>query len=267
MHSSVAVPNRDVNFIDNFFVDFYQQPTIVESVRAGAGIALQVVATGNYFARANMSFNGYWGNSGTHDPMVFTGNEIYDPPNGIHLSLVTRGEAGSAGSHKFLDADVFDNNAYGGTFKAIKLQCNGGTTNDLTLAQWRTATDACRVTPASAVGFDINSTAVANPTVNKIKVVPNQYQCPSGCPFTDSAWGNIYLVNWENAASDTVDISSVVGVGKLYVVRYPRDFWGPPAASGTCPSSGACNVTLPTRRTAAEATGEFTNAYVITGEP
>jgi hypothetical protein len=122
------------------------------------------------------------------------------------------------------------------------------------------------VTPASAVGFDINSTNPANPTTNKIVVLQNEYQCPS-CAFSDQDRGNIYVINWENASSDVVDISSVVGFGKDYVVRYARDFFGTAAASGTCPGSGACNVTLNLRRSSGEATTKFVNAYVITAEP
>lgn len=242
-------PNPAVTLKDNYFVDFYHNNSLYESIRFGNGTAIQANVTGNYLAKTNFHYLGYWGNSGTHDPIVFTGNEIYDPPNGVHLSLATVNEAvTSTGVLKINNADVWNNNTYGGTFKASNLRCNGGQSTNLTLTQWRTNTNNCRVTPGSA-GFDLNSTVVANPTVNKIEVVPNQYQCSSGCPFTDSAWGNIYAVNWQNSSSITVNISSVVAPGKFYVVRYPRDFYGTPAASGTCPSSGACNVSLPTRRT------------------
>lgn len=263
---SSTLTAADINLVDNYFVDHYHSASLLESVRMGAGLPVQTRITGNYFAKTNIAFSGYWGNAGAHDPLVFTGNQIYAPPGGNHINLITKGTSGADGSHKFLDADNWDNNTYGGTFRVGTLRCNGGTTSNLSLATWRTSTDACRVTPASAVGFDINSTNPANPTVNKIEVIQNQYQCPN-CVFQDGDWGLVYIVNWENASGDDVDISSVVGPNKDYTVRYPRDFFGTPAATGTCPGSGACTASLPTKETSAGAAGKFTNAYVITAEP
>ena len=259
--------NKEVIFKDNVMADFFHSSSYRASVRMGSGAPVQFVFTGNYFARANIAPEGYWGNSGTHPTTIFTGNEIYDPPNGIHVFLFqTRGLSGALGSHKIPDADDWDDNVYGGTAQ-FQLFANGTNSGTLSLANWRTATDAARVTPASAVGFDINSTNPANPTTDKVVVTVNEYQCPVGCPFTDSAWGNIYCVNWDGNSTCSADISSAVGVGKDYTIRYPRDFFGTPAASGTCPASGACNVSLPTKRTDAEASGRFANAYVITAQP
>jgi hypothetical protein len=118
----------------------------------------------------------------------------------------------------------------------------------------------------SGKAFDLGSKTVSNPTTNKVVVLKNEYQCSGGCPFTDQARGNIYIANWANSPNQTVNISPVVRPSKRYVVRYARDFFGTPAASGTCPGSGACSVSLPVRRSSSGST-IFTGAYVITGEP
>lgn len=223
--------------------------------------------TNNYWARSNFVPQGYWGNTGTRPHcFVFTGNEIYDPDNGNHIQeFVTNGTTGSRGSQKIPDCDLWDLNTYGGTFKA-QLFANGTNSGNRTLSQWRTSTDAARVTPASAVGFDINSTEVANPTVNKIVVLQSEYICPA-CTFQNSDYGHIYVVNWENVTTDIVDISSVVGLNRQYNVRYADDFFGTVAASGTCPGTAPCNVILPTKHTNAGAAQQFALAYVITAEP
>lgn len=262
-----GTPTHHTILKSNFFVDFYHDNSDLSSVQLGVSQPMTAEVTNNYFARANVAPYGYWGNAGTHDVFIFTGNEIYDPPGGVHIKgFQTRGTSGAVGSHKILDADDWDDNIYGGTFQG-QLFCNSTNSGTLSLANWRTATDACRVTPASAVGFDINSTNPANPTTDKVTVVVNEYQCSIGCPFTDQARGNIYAVNWDGNSTVSANISTVVGVGKTYTIRYPRDFFGTPATSGTCPGAGACTVSLPTKRTDAEASGKFANVYIITAQP
>lgn len=256
---------------DNVFADFFHNSSELRSVKT-QNVSMQGVITGNYFAKTNFAIDGYWGNQGTRDPWIFTGNEIYDPPGGVHLPVFqTRKENGAAsgadGSFKIPNADIWNNNTYGGTFVA-EIFCNGLNSGTSTLAQWRDRTDNCRVTPSgtNANGFDLSSTNPANPTTAYIEIHQNEYQCPT-CVFTDQDRGNIYVVNWALASAVTVDISSVVGPNKFFNVRYPRDFFGSVAATGICPSAGACNVSLPTRRTSAEASGKFANAYVITAQP
>jgi len=132
--------------------------------------------------------------------ITFTGNTVYsDAANQVYLRTGT----GQSTSNY-----VWNSNRY---FGSNKFALNGSIKD---FANWKTAS-----------GLDGNSTFQAGrPTGVWSSVRPNQYE---------SGRGNIVIYNWNNQAAVSVDLSSVLSVGKRYEIRDVQNYFGSPVASGT----------------------------------
>jgi hypothetical protein len=120
------------------------------------------------------------------------------------------------------------------------LHANGTDRGAVDFATWKTATDAARVTPASATGFDqVSSTEGKTPSTDLVECFYNFYQ-PN--------WGKCRAIDFDGNGSITIpkaEAEKIVGSGKTYKVRNERDFYGSPLKSGTYTGSGISSIKLP----------------------
>jgi hypothetical protein len=177
----------------------------------------------------------------------FQNNRILNPTGGVYIDLMTRRTvAGDPActmnsSVKIRDQDVWDNNTYGrttgtGTFN---LNANGSALTGRTLGQWRVDTDNARETPASAVGFDINSTEGGVPSTDEVECFSN---------FYNPNWGKCRAINWDGNTTvvlPAAEVSKIISNGKTYKVRNERNFFGTPLTSGTWTTGTNITVTMP----------------------
>ncbi|HYT33225.1 MAG TPA: right-handed parallel beta-helix repeat-containing protein [Thermoanaerobaculia bacterium] len=82
--------------------------------------------------------------------------------------------------------------------------------------------------------FPLNEYLPERPTAAQVFVRPNRYE---------PGRAHVTVFNWSNAASVSVDLSSIVPVGAVYEIRNAKDYFRGPFATGTSRGSA---VELPT---------------------
>jgi hypothetical protein len=83
----------------------------------------------------------------------------------------------------------------------------------LTLSGWRSAT-----------GQDLSSSFARSTPPNAVFLRPNQYE---------PGRGHLVIYNWSNAATITLNLSSVLTPGRPYEIRNAANYYGTPVLSGT----------------------------------
>jgi hypothetical protein len=190
----------------------------------------------NYLVRTQLDVGWFWGVGEVQytqtAPNQFTKNEIYLPPNGIHVGFITSAYLISGrceGCPAIQVSDSFNNNKYSAPFRATFFadNTNLGTVD---LGGWKNATSV------AGNAFDSESKEVPLPVKNKIVVLPNDYE---------PRRGHVAIYNWEGSTDVNVNISSIVNSGSSVKIFSATDPFGTPIFSGTyngsvsLPMSGA----------------------------
>ena len=193
----------------------------------------QIECRENYIGKGSLNAQWWWGEGEVQysqaAPNIFSGNEVYSE-NGHAADIRTSAytvNGREEGPPAIQKSDAVDNNKYSSPFSA-SLFASGANTSASSLTNWQNT--------SSAAGnqFDAHSEVVTFPNDDKVFIVPNEYE---------NDRGHIAVYNWDNSASVSADLSSVLENGDNYYIYDAKDAFGAPRASGVY-SGGS--VSIPT---------------------
>jgi hypothetical protein len=193
-------------------------------VELGFAQPSQAEVRGNYFAKARINFNYWWGAGdkkyATHNSSAFTDNTVYLKKEFYSLRFRTAAYP-SFTAHdpivkvpKLMAGDDVDRNTYYGEFFA-RLDANNVQNNVITLPNWRT------VTTSAGKQFDANSTfTLGKPPQNKVFLVQNEY-----APKT----AFLVVYRWVTGNQNVpLDLDGIAPDGSTVQLLDPRNIWGAP---------------------------------------